>query len=118
MKKTKIMITAIMSFSMISCATAVPTNGQTTAGSTLKGDTTRFVSMMAKVQEKCELIDSIDTEVIRINPVGTGKTPASMKYGSSEERWKVNLCGKQVPYLVTFTPDGAGGTFFSTAREK
>jgi hypothetical protein len=118
MIKTKIIVTGLLPLLMIGCVTSTPTTGQTAAGSTLKKDTTRFVTMMAKAQEKCDLIDSIDTEIIKINPVGTGKTPASIKYGSSEERWKVNLCGKQVPYLVTFTPDGNGGTYFSTAREK
>jgi hypothetical protein len=28
------------------------------------------------------------------------------------ERWTVDRCGKLVPYLVTFSPDPAGGTNF------
>ncbi len=103
--------------SIVACATPISISGETKAGKTLKSDTARQVSMWAKVETKCDRIDSIETKVISVNPVGTGNTPGSRKYGSVNERWVVNLCGKSIPFSVTFTPDGQGGTFFSTSRE-
>jgi hypothetical protein len=73
--------------------------------------------MWAKVETKCDRIESIETQVISVNPIGTGNTAGEKKYGSVNERWVVNLCGKSIPFAVTFTPDGQGGTFFSTSRE-
>ena len=103
--------------SVAACATPISISGNTKAGDTLKSDTAKQVSMWARVETKCERIDSIDTEVIAVNSAGTGNTAGSKKYGSINERWVVNLCGKSIPFSVTFTPDGQGGTFFSTSRE-
>lgn len=107
----------VLVFLLTACATPVPISGDTKAGDSLKSDTARQVSMWARVETKCDRIDSIETQVIKINPSGTGNTEAARKYGSVNERWVVNLCGKSVPFSVTFTPDGQGGTFFSTSRE-
>jgi hypothetical protein len=74
--------------------------------------------MWAKMETQCKQIDSIQTQALKVNPVGTGETEGSRKYGSVEERWIVNICNKEIPFLVTFTPDGQGGAFFSTSLEK
>lgn len=108
----------IMVSLLAACATPVPMSGETRAGDTLKNDTTRNISAWAKMEAKCDRIDSIQTEIIKINPVGTGKTAGSRKHGSVDERWVVHLCGKAIPFSVTFTPDGQGGTFFSTSLER
>jgi len=102
---------------VVACATPISISGNTKAGDTLKSDTAKQLSMWARVETKCERIESIDTQVIAVNPAGTGSTEGSKKYGSINERWVVNLCGKSIPFSVTFTPDGQGGTFFSTSRE-
>jgi hypothetical protein len=99
------------------CATPISISGNTKAEDTLKSDTVKQVSMWAKVETKCERIESIDTQVIAVNPAGTGNTEGERKYGSINERWVVNLCGKSIPFSVTFTPDGQGGTFFRISRE-
>lgn len=109
---------AVGVLSLAACATSIPINGDTKAGDTLKSDTARKVSMWARAETKCDRIDSIETKVISVNPVGTGKSEASRKYGSVDERWVVNLCGNSIPFSVTFTPDGQGGTFFTTSRER
>jgi hypothetical protein len=93
-------------------------SGETKAGDTLKSDTARNISTWAKIETKCDHIDSIQTKIIKTNPIGTGKSVASREYGSVDEKWVVNLCGTSIPFLVTFTPDGQGGTFFRTSREK
>lgn len=119
MKITKSHILQItLTFILTSCATTSPISGESKAGDTLKSDVARQISMQAKIYGKCERIDSIQTQILKINPVGSGKTAASVRYGSIEERWVANLCGQNMPFLVTLTPDGEGGTFFSTTRDK
>jgi hypothetical protein len=108
---------AIEVFLLGACVTSVPISGDTRAGSVLKSDEARKVSTWAKSETKCNRVDSIDTKVIAVNPVGTGDTEASRKYGSVNERWVVNLCGMSVPFSVTFTPDGQGGTYTGTSHK-
>ncbi|MGE8637293.1 MAG: hypothetical protein ACN6PR_01535 [Achromobacter sp.] len=106
---------------LAACATPqghAPTSGNTHAGATLKADVARNVSMQAQIQSNCQKVDAIQTEVVKIHPVGTGNSAASRQYGSVDERWMVNLCNQQIPFKVTLTPDGQGGTFFSTSRDK
>ena len=119
MKHNKLCLSSsILALALMGCAAVIPVNGNTRAGDTLKSDVSRKLGMEARVYTKCERIDSVTTEVLKTNAVGSGKTPASLKYGSVEERWTVALCGQRVPFQVTLTPDGEGGTYFSTSREK
>ena len=94
-----------------------PITGNTHAGATLKADVAQNISMQAQVQLNCQKVDAIQTEVVKVNPIGTGNSAASRQYGSVDERWIVQLCNQQIPFKVTLTPDGKGGTFFSTSRE-
>ena len=119
MKHNKLcFLSSALALALTGCAAAISVNGNTSAGDTLKSDVSRKLGMEARVYTKCERIDSVTTEVLKTNAVGSGKTPASLKYGSVEERWTVALCGQRVPFQVTLTPDGEGGTYFSTSREK
>lgn len=106
---------------LAACATPqanIPITGNTHAGATLKADVAQNLSMQAQIQSNCQKVDAIQTEVVKINPVGTGNSAASRQYGSVDERWIVQLCNQQIPFKVTLTPDGQGGTFFSTSRDK
>ncbi len=114
--RSTFVIMAISTF--FGCTSKVLISGESTTGALLKSDTARQVSLIAKIQAKCNKVDSISTQIIKINPIGTGKSVASKKYGSVDERWSVSLCNKNISYLVTFTPDGEGGTYFSTRLEK
>lgn len=73
--------------------------------------------MRAKLEWNCDQITAIEAQFLSVSPRGTGGTPAARMYGAVNERWVVNLCGKSVRYLVTFSPDGNGGTFYWIARE-
>jgi len=100
------------------CATSAPFSGATVADNTLKSDTAAHLSMLAKFETKCDKVDSIQAETIKVNAVGTdGKSKGCHEYGCVDERWIVSLCGKQKSFLVTFTPDGKGGAYFSTTHE-
>lgn len=100
------------------CVASVPVNGKSAAGSALKSDATKTVVMLAKAYTRCDHVESIQTEILRINPAGPKPLPASGQPASVDERWTVAICGCKVPVLVRFTPDGRGGTFFSTTVEK
>ena len=104
---------------LVACATVAPMQGNTTAGETLRVDVANSLTGRAKFLANCNgPIDNIQTEVLRTHPPGsTGVSAAAMKYGSIVERWTLNLCAKNVPFTVTFTPDGNGGTFFSSRNE-
>ena len=113
-----ILIVAVAVLSLLSaCATRIPVSGKTVAGDLLKADTTRDLVMRAKLEGNCDQISSIETQILFVSPRGTGRTPAERMYGGVNERWVVNLCGKSIRYLVTFTPDGDGGTFYLISRE-
>jgi hypothetical protein len=102
---------------LVACAASIPISGETRADDTLKSDVIRKISVWAKSDVKCDRVDSIKTQIIQINPIGTGDTPGARKYGSTDERWIVNLCGKSLPFGITFVPDGKGGTYFYTKRK-
>jgi hypothetical protein len=110
-------IQLIGAFSLAACAPPLLISGDTKAGDILKTDAAKQVSMWARFETKCDRIESIKTQVVAVNPVGTGNTVGSRKYGSVDERWTVTLCDKSIPFLVTFTPDGQGGTFYRVSRE-
>jgi len=107
----------IFSFLIIGCS-SVDISGDSRADNTLKSDVSRKLSLWAKTETKCEKVDSIQTQILKTNPIGTGDSVASKRYGSIEEKWVVNLCGQNIPFSVIFTPDGQGGTYFRTSREK
>lgn len=99
------------------CSASIPVVGETKAGNVLKSDVSRNLAMWSMATVKCDRIDSIETKVVSANPIGTGGNEMSRKYGSVDERWLVRLCGESIPFSVSFTPDGKGGTFFNISRE-
>jgi hypothetical protein len=108
-----------LSATLVACATVATVQGNTTAGETLRADVAKKLTGRAKFLANCNgSVDNIQTEVLRTHPPGsTGASVAAMKYGSIDERWTLNLCAKNVPFAVNFTPDGNGGTFFSSRNE-
>lgn len=103
---------------LLGCATGPHFYGESVADNTLKSDAAKQITARAKLEVNCRSVDQIETRILKKNPIGTGSTLASRKFGSVDERWVVRLCEKEVPFLVTFTPDGEGGTFFMTSRER
>jgi hypothetical protein len=100
------------------CASEVRRTGSTRAGDVLYRDAAHDLMARAKARQHCGKVDAIHTQTLQeIPPGATGGSSYAPKYGSVMERWTVSLCNTQVPYRVTFTADGAGGTFFSTVQE-
>jgi hypothetical protein len=73
--------------------------------------------MIATARLKCPNIDSIFTEVLNVDPAIKGNTEGSVVKGNIEERWTARACGREAPFLVTFVPDGKGGTYFKLHEE-
>ncbi len=119
MRLTVFSIVSIVSALLLGgCAAPIPVGGESRADDTLKSDITKMLVLRARVSFPCDHVDAIHAEVVKINPVGTGRTLASRKYGSIDERWVVSLCAKDIAYRVTLTPDGEGGTFFLVGPDK
>lgn len=93
-------------------------DGQYPRGDVLYRDAAHDLMARARALHHCGKVDAIHTQTLQeIPPGATGGSSYAPKYGSVMERWTVSLCNTQVPYRVTFTADGAGGTFFSTVQE-
>ena len=108
-----------LSATLVACASPIPFQGTTTAGEMLRADVANSLTGRAKFLANCNApVDKIQTEVLRTHPPGSaGSSAAAKNYGSVDERWTLSLCGKNLPFAVTFTPDGQGGTFFRTTNE-
>jgi hypothetical protein len=86
--------------------------GETTASPVLIHDAMQNVAMYGRAALRCTDITAVESRVLPAsyvpgNPqyrIGTGTVV--------REAWNVTLCGKQVRFLLTFWPDGSGGTMF------
>ncbi|BBA34809.1 hypothetical protein sS8_2864 [Methylocaldum marinum] len=56
----------------------------------------------------CHYIEHIDSKVLHYEPSNGTKGHIWGKEG-----WMVTGCGKPYPFLVSFTEDGQGGTFYN-----
>ncbi|MCW8908624.1 MAG: hypothetical protein OQL28_15385 [Sedimenticola sp.] len=116
---TKLCMSALLFLSTLSgCMAFVPVNGESTAGNVLKSDTKAKVVLLAKAYADCNRIDSIRTEILEFKPIQSELLPAQTRPVRVDERWTVAACGKKVPVLVSFVPDGMGGTYYSVTVEK
>ena len=116
---TKHSLSALLFLSTLSgCVAFVPVQGNTTAGSVFISDAKDKVIMLAKLHARCNRVDSIQAEILGINPVPSEQSLAQTRPVRVDERWTVAACGKEVPVLVSFVTDGMGGTYYSVSIEK
>ena len=113
MNAIKFVCQTIFCLSLISCAKPPPMDGQTSITNGFKNEMAIHTALRAKLflQQnfyiQCDSVDVVKTYIL-----------GSSSSGKSFERWVAILCGKEVPYLFTFTPDGEGGTFFSVKFDR
>lgn len=97
------------------CALLSPQlSGQTISSPQLQRDTFKLLRIPHQALTGCGRIDSAKTTIISLPE--EAETDSRGNVLSSEpviERWTLNGCGKESDFLVTFTPDGAGGAFIS-----
>ena len=58
----------------------------------------------------------VDTEIIARSPDAGTSADGRVLRGTWVERWHLDRSGEVVPYDVTFTADGGGGTFFQVGE--
>ena len=77
----------------------------------LKGAYTAALLRLAKRNKDCKDADLIDT---RLTHPPRQTKEADKPAGHWEEAWTFRGCGLDVEVPITFTPDGKGGTHFTT----
>lgn len=103
---------------MAACSMQPILRGESVADSSLKSDAARLVTEYAQAMTGCRYPQSIETEVLRVNPAAADSAGIG-QFASVEERWVLTGCGLTVPFTVTFRPDAKGGTFIQvTAQPK
>lgn len=88
--------------------------GSTLASEQLQHDTFRVLRMQHQARTGCARIDSARIRLISLPLEAEVDSRGHMLRSEPViERWTVAGCGKESDFLVTFTPDGVGGTFIS-----
>ena len=100
------------------CATGPDIRGETTASPQLRADTVKAVSIYATAATQCERVDSINVQTLHVDPDVRGDSSGEVISGNIEERWTASLCGQEAPFLVTFIPDGRGGSVIRVRPDK
>ncbi len=98
----------------------VRTSGSSRAGELLYRDTAHRLSARARTTSLCDRVSAIHTEILHEFPSAAPDHSVSVqryRHGSTEERWTVSLCQRQLPYRVTFTTDDAGRMYASIGVE-
>jgi hypothetical protein len=100
-------------------AAALEVTGQSTATKLLGNDILMHLLPTAQAALGCDRVDSIVTTVLTLPTVEEKNADGVVIRGhGARERWVAGGCGRQVAYLVTFTPDGKGGSYWNVARDK
>ncbi len=92
---------------------AVANIGQSTvsyngiADEQLKSDTLNLIAQYEQAQNGCKDV-TLFAGNLMLRPEITND-------GTWSEMWQVNACGASHLYNITFTPDGAGGTYISVS---
>lgn len=101
------------------CSASQPRmTGDSVASAKLRKDTLALVEVYALGVTGCQRVDSVETSVVSVSDVIAGNRAGAMTAGTVQERWVALACGRSVSLLVTFTPDGSGGSFISVEGEK
>ena len=103
---TSILLLSLSAIVLVILQGCVSVPGETLASARLQHDVMQPVLMLDMAADRaCRQRKIANTEILARST--TERT----------ERWTVNRCGMLVPYLVTFSPDPAGGTNFRVRME-
>jgi hypothetical protein len=112
------MAVCLLALSLAACASGPKFYGNTVADSRLRNDTSAIVVGVAMAKTKCKTVDSISTSVVSVPKDIQGNSAGKIVGGGDiVERWVATACGQTAPFLVTFTPDGQGGSYMSVKAE-
>lgn len=115
MKLWKILTGSLLLMMLVGCQSN-PVNkvgffsGDSHADANLKKDTMRMVSMLVGAKG-CDSVDHVNTKVLSYEP-----SNGQVNHEWGKEVWKASGCSKNFSFVVSFTEDGSGGTFFSVSN--
>jgi hypothetical protein len=115
MKLRKVFIESLLLVILVGCQSN-PVNkagffsGTSHADANLKRDTMKMISMLVG-SKGCNSIDHVNTKVVSYEP-----SNGQVNHEWGKEIWKASGCSKNFSFVVSFTEDGAGGTFFSVSN--
>ncbi len=110
-------IIAGITLALTGCATSIPMSGETVAVGKLRRDVLGMLPAYAAVATGCrEPITQIHTEIIEAPQALTADDRGHVTAGEFKERWLLTMCGGQEPIIVTFKPDGHGGSQISLSK--
>ena len=86
--------------------------GETTASAVLIKDTLQTIAQYGYSLRRCPAPSAVEAKILP-----TSYVPRNPQYrlGTGtvvREMWNVTLCGEKIRFLVTFWPDGSGGSMF------
>ena len=94
-------------------------SGHTVAEGRLKADVFEMLPSYAAVTTGCrEPITRIHTEVIQAPAKMEANEQGLLTRGPVKERWLLTMCGREEAVIVTFTPNGGGGSYISFSRKE
>jgi hypothetical protein len=108
----------LLLLALFACASGPRFSGQSVADSRLRADTTVFIIGPTLAATNCKQVDSIQTSIISVDKDLQGNAAGKIVKGDTSERWVASACGKTVSFLVTYHPDGQGGSFLAVHQEK
>lgn len=95
-------------------AQSVHLSGETAVDDVLARDIMRTIRLVAESRENCATISSVETAVLG------GYRPSDARYRVADEatyeRWAVSLCGRTVPFLISYWPAPQGGMMFNVGH--
>lgn len=104
----------LLALTLAACASGPSFHGDTVAGSQLRNDASAIVIGATMAQTNCRSVDSISTSVVSVpDAIVADPTGHIVGGGDVVEHWVASACGQTAAFVVTFTPDGQGGTFMS-----
>jgi hypothetical protein len=106
-------ITALLAVGVAAPARAdqVHFTGSTTVDAVVIRDALQNILRIAAANEQCNVLSAVEASVL---PAGYRPPPAYAAAGAEAryERWDASLCGRVVPFLLSFWSPPEGGTMF------
>ena len=112
-------IAVCISVALGGCAPTGPSfSGESVASKRLRDDAMQIVGPFSLGRTSSKKIDSVKTTVLGVEGELKGNSNGIVTEGVTMERWVASACGQDIPFVVTFTPDGQGGSFIDVKAQQ
>lgn len=107
-----------LSLALASCATApIVFSGETVASTRLRNDALGIIAPLTMKRTGCKSVERLRTSILGVEGEVRGNLDGEMTSGTTRERWVASACVSEVAFLVKFTPDGQGGSYYEIEPE-